>query len=92
MATRGFINSTLPKVDRRRAREKVLTHAGATVVKHTLELRWDHDEEGHTVFSPNFDFEFITVKEGKAEAVGTEVEKSQPPPPVEIHPVPLEEE
>ncbi|GKV46239.1 hypothetical protein SLEP1_g53238 [Rubroshorea leprosula] len=32
------------------------------------------------------------IKEGKAEAVGTEVEKSQPPPPVEIHPVPLEEE
>ncbi|GKV46857.1 hypothetical protein SLEP1_g53818 [Rubroshorea leprosula] len=37
-AAKRFINSTFPEVDRRRAREEVLTHAGATVVQHALEV------------------------------------------------------
>ncbi|GKV29469.1 hypothetical protein SLEP1_g38396 [Rubroshorea leprosula] len=32
-----FINATFPEVDKRQAKEEVLTYAGATVVKHALE-------------------------------------------------------
>ncbi|GKV47170.1 hypothetical protein SLEP1_g54088 [Rubroshorea leprosula] len=63
-----------------------------TDFKPQIKLRWDHDEEGRTVFPPNFDFEFVVVEEGEVEVVGIEVEESQPPPIVEIHPVPSEEE
>ncbi|GKV34744.1 hypothetical protein SLEP1_g43091 [Rubroshorea leprosula] len=44
------------------------------------------------VFPPNFDLEFVAVKEEVGEAEGAEVEKSQSSPPVEVHPVPSEEE
>ncbi|GKV11393.1 hypothetical protein SLEP1_g22656 [Rubroshorea leprosula] len=50
------------------------------------------EENGHTIFPPNFDFEFITVEEEEAEAEGAEVEESQPPGQVEVHPVPSNEE
>ncbi|GKV46418.1 hypothetical protein SLEP1_g53405 [Rubroshorea leprosula] len=57
-----------------------------------IKLRWDHDEESHIVFPPNFDFKFVVVEEGEAKVKGIEVEDSQPTPLVEVHPVPLEEE
>ncbi|GKV20232.1 hypothetical protein SLEP1_g30389 [Rubroshorea leprosula] len=57
-----------------------------------VKLRWDHDEEGRAVFPPNFDFEFVAVEEEEGEAKGAEVEKSQPSLPVEVHPVPSNEE
>ncbi|GKU98064.1 hypothetical protein SLEP1_g11116 [Rubroshorea leprosula] len=57
-----------------------------------IKLRWDHDEEGGSVFPPNFDFEFVAVVEEEGEAEGAEVEKSQPPPPVEVHLVPSKEQ
>ncbi|GKV14891.1 hypothetical protein SLEP1_g25694 [Rubroshorea leprosula] len=57
-----------------------------------IKLRWDHDEEGHTVFPSNFDFEFVVVEEEEAEAEGAEVEESQPLLQMEVHPVPSEEE
>ncbi|GKU88725.1 hypothetical protein SLEP1_g2954 [Rubroshorea leprosula] len=41
-----------------------------------VKLRWDHDEEGHIVFPPNFDFEFVAVEEEEGEVEGVEVEKS----------------
>ncbi|GKV24322.1 hypothetical protein SLEP1_g33949 [Rubroshorea leprosula] len=57
-----------------------------------VKLRWDHDAEGRAVFPPNFDFEFVAMEEEEEEAEGTEVEKSQPSPPIEVHPVPSEKE
>ncbi|GKV39782.1 hypothetical protein SLEP1_g47500 [Rubroshorea leprosula] len=35
---RWFINNTFPEVDKRHAREEVLRHGGASVVKHALEV------------------------------------------------------
>ncbi|GKV46415.1 hypothetical protein SLEP1_g53402 [Rubroshorea leprosula] len=57
-----------------------------------IKLRWDHDEESHIVFPPKFNFEFVIVEEGEAKVEGTEVQESQPPLLVEVHPVPSEEE
>ncbi|GKV50782.1 hypothetical protein SLEP1_g57477 [Rubroshorea leprosula] len=37
-AAKRFLNSTLPKVDRNQASKEVLTHVGATVVRHALEV------------------------------------------------------
>ncbi|GKU93168.1 hypothetical protein SLEP1_g6786 [Rubroshorea leprosula] len=28
-----------------------------------VELKWDHDHEGYTIFPPNFDFKFVAVEE-----------------------------
>ncbi|GKV21350.1 hypothetical protein SLEP1_g31336 [Rubroshorea leprosula] len=41
---RRFINATFPEVDKRQAKEEVLRYAGATVVKHALELQKEKDE------------------------------------------------
>ncbi|GKV06359.1 hypothetical protein SLEP1_g18259 [Rubroshorea leprosula] len=41
-----------------------------------IKLRWDHDEEGRTIFPPNFDFKFIVVEEEEAKAEGVEVEEN----------------
>ncbi|GKV46621.1 hypothetical protein SLEP1_g53595 [Rubroshorea leprosula] len=57
-----------------------------------VKLRWDHDDEGCAVFPPNFDFEFVAIKEEEGEAEWVEFEKSQSSPPVKVHPVPSEEE
>ncbi|GKV35945.1 hypothetical protein SLEP1_g44140 [Rubroshorea leprosula] len=57
-----------------------------------VELRWDHDEQGRVFFPLNFNFEFVVVEEEEGEAKGAKVEKSQPSPPVKVHPIPLEEE
>ncbi|GKV31589.1 hypothetical protein SLEP1_g40266 [Rubroshorea leprosula] len=66
-----------------------------------IKLRWDRDVDGRTVFPPNFDFEFVAVEEEEAEVEedevgarveGTEVDESQPAQPVEIHPVPSDDE
>ncbi|GKV51174.1 hypothetical protein SLEP1_g57844 [Rubroshorea leprosula] len=38
-----------------------------------IQLRWDHDAEGRTVFHPNFDFEFVAVEEEETEVKETEV-------------------
>ncbi|GKU89489.1 hypothetical protein SLEP1_g3622 [Rubroshorea leprosula] len=65
-----------------------------------IKLRWEHEADGHTVFPPNFDFEFVAVEE---EEVGVEedeveagverieVDTNQPAPEVEIHPVPSDD-
>ncbi|GKV35452.1 hypothetical protein SLEP1_g43715 [Rubroshorea leprosula] len=55
-----------------------------------VKLRWDHDEEGHVGFPPNF--EFIVVEEEEGKAKGAEVDESQSSPPMEVHPVPFKEE
>ncbi|GKV50783.1 hypothetical protein SLEP1_g57478 [Rubroshorea leprosula] len=47
--------------------------------------------KGCTIFPPNFDFKFVAVEEKVAEVKGTEEEGNQPPPPVEVHTIPLEE-
>ncbi|GKV13511.1 hypothetical protein SLEP1_g24511 [Rubroshorea leprosula] len=66
-----------------------------------INLRWEHDVDGRTVFPPNFDFEFVAVEEEEVEVKkdevearveGTEVGESQPTPEVEIHPVPSDDE
>ncbi|GKV37819.1 hypothetical protein SLEP1_g45795 [Rubroshorea leprosula] len=57
-----------------------------------IKLRWDHDEEGRTIFPSNFDFEFVAMEEGERGVEGIEVEESQPPFPVEVHPVLSKEE
>ncbi|GKV48212.1 hypothetical protein SLEP1_g55038 [Rubroshorea leprosula] len=66
-----------------------------------IKLRWDRDVQGRTVFPPNFDFEFVAVEEEEAEVKGaevgakvkgTEVDESQPPLQVEVHPVPSDDE
>ncbi|GKV48980.1 hypothetical protein SLEP1_g55752 [Rubroshorea leprosula] len=67
-----------------------------------IKLKWDHDADGLTVFPPNFDFEFVAVEEEdeaevegggvEAGADGAEVDKSQPAPEVEIHPVPSDDD
>ncbi|GKU99755.1 hypothetical protein SLEP1_g12553 [Rubroshorea leprosula] len=66
-----------------------------------IKLRWDHDADRRTIFPPIFDFEFVAVKEEGGEVEedemgarveGTEVEESHPPHPVEIHPVPSDDE
>ncbi|GKV37435.1 hypothetical protein SLEP1_g45466 [Rubroshorea leprosula] len=66
-----------------------------------IKLKWDHDADGRTVFPPNFDFEFVAVEEEGAEVEEDEVEagvegvgmdKSQPIPEVEIHPVPSDDD
>ncbi|GKU93202.1 hypothetical protein SLEP1_g6812 [Rubroshorea leprosula] len=57
-----------------------------------IKLRWDHDEEGRTVFPPSFDFEFVAVEEEEAEVEGVGVEENQPPLPVEVHSIPSDEE
>ncbi|GKV11389.1 hypothetical protein SLEP1_g22652 [Rubroshorea leprosula] len=66
-----------------------------------IKLRWEHDADGHAVFPPQFDFEFIAVEEEGAEVEedeveagveGTEMDESQPVPKVEIHPVPSNDE
>ncbi|GKU94226.1 hypothetical protein SLEP1_g7752 [Rubroshorea leprosula] len=57
-----------------------------------IKLGQDRDKEGRTIFPPNFDFEFVIMEEGNAEAKDVEVEESQAPHPVEIHPVPSEED
>ncbi|GKV38498.1 hypothetical protein SLEP1_g46408 [Rubroshorea leprosula] len=67
-----------------------------------IKLKWDHDADGRTVFPPNFDFEFVAVEEEEeaeverggveAGADGAEVDKSQPAPEVEIHPVPSDDD
>ncbi|GKV05447.1 hypothetical protein SLEP1_g17459 [Rubroshorea leprosula] len=36
-----------------------------------VKLKWDHDNEGLTIFPPNFDFEFVVVDK---ETEGDEVE------------------
>ncbi|GKV11511.1 hypothetical protein SLEP1_g22766 [Rubroshorea leprosula] len=57
--------------------------------------------EGRTVFSPNFDFEFMAVEEEEAKVEetevgagvgGAEVDESQPPLQVEVHLVPSDDE
>ncbi|GKV00547.1 hypothetical protein SLEP1_g13218 [Rubroshorea leprosula] len=66
-----------------------------------IKLRWEDDADGLAVFPPQFDFEFVAVEEGGAEAEedemearveGTEVGEVQPVPEVEIHPVPFDDE
>ncbi|GKU97563.1 hypothetical protein SLEP1_g10699 [Rubroshorea leprosula] len=66
-----------------------------------IKLRWDRDANGRTIFPLKFDFEFVAVEEEEAEVEedevgagveGTEVEESQPPQPMEIHPVPSDDE
>ncbi|GKV35457.1 hypothetical protein SLEP1_g43720 [Rubroshorea leprosula] len=57
-----------------------------------IKLRWDHDEEGRTVFPPHLDFKFVVVEEEEAEVDGVGVEENQPPHPVEVHSIPYDEE
>ncbi|GKV02601.1 hypothetical protein SLEP1_g15019 [Rubroshorea leprosula] len=66
-----------------------------------IKLRWEHDADGLVVFPPQFDFEFVAVEEEEAEVEedemeagveGTEVDKRQPIPEVEVHPVPSDDE
>ncbi|GKU92994.1 hypothetical protein SLEP1_g6641 [Rubroshorea leprosula] len=38
-----------------------------------VELKWDHDIEGCTIFPPNFDFKFIAIEKGEPEARSAEV-------------------
>ncbi|GKV23247.1 hypothetical protein SLEP1_g32998 [Rubroshorea leprosula] len=66
-----------------------------------IKLRWDRDADGRTVFPPNFNFEFVVVEEEEAEVEedevgarveGAEMDESQPPMQVEIHPVPSDDE
>ncbi|GKV47942.1 hypothetical protein SLEP1_g54793 [Rubroshorea leprosula] len=66
-----------------------------------IKLRWEHDENGRAVFSPQFDFEFVAVEEEGAKVEedeveagveGAEVDESQPVPEVEIHSVPSDNE
>ncbi|GKV01680.1 hypothetical protein SLEP1_g14219 [Rubroshorea leprosula] len=66
-----------------------------------IKLKWDHDDDGRTVFPPNFDFEFVAMEEEGAEVGEDEVEagvegagvdEGQPIPEVEIHPVPSDDD
>ncbi|GKV03856.1 hypothetical protein SLEP1_g16098 [Rubroshorea leprosula] len=94
MVAKNLLNAYLSKVDHRRAKEEVLSNGGSSLVKHALEikLRWDRDKEGCSIFPPNFNFEFVIMEEGNAKAKGAELGESQAPHPVEIHPVPSEED
>ncbi|GKV52721.1 hypothetical protein SLEP1_g59292 [Rubroshorea leprosula] len=66
-----------------------------------IKLRWDCDADRRTVFPPSFDFEFVAMEEEEAEVEetqvgvgveGAEVDESQPPLQVEVHPVPFDDE
>ncbi|GKU93065.1 hypothetical protein SLEP1_g6698 [Rubroshorea leprosula] len=66
-----------------------------------IKLRWEHDANGRAVFPPQFDFEFVAVREEGAEVEedemeagveGAKVDECQPVPEVEIHPVPSDDE
>ncbi|GKV17047.1 hypothetical protein SLEP1_g27600 [Rubroshorea leprosula] len=44
-----------------------------------IKLKWDHNNEGRTVFPPNFNFEFIVVEEEEPEvARGAKVRENEP--------------
>ncbi|GKV44077.1 hypothetical protein SLEP1_g51304 [Rubroshorea leprosula] len=66
-----------------------------------IKLRWEDDANGHAVFPPQFNFEFVAVEEEGAEVEedemearveGAEVDENQPGPEVEIHPVPSDDD
>ncbi|GKU98078.1 hypothetical protein SLEP1_g11128 [Rubroshorea leprosula] len=66
-----------------------------------IKLRWEDDADGLTIFPPQFDFEFVAMKEEGAEVEedemeagveGIEVGEIQPVPEVEIHLVPSDDE
>ncbi|GKV15250.1 hypothetical protein SLEP1_g26047 [Rubroshorea leprosula] len=50
-----FINSTFPKVDRRRAREEVLSHGRVGIVRHVLEEFFETLKERNTLAKENED-------------------------------------
>ncbi|GKV41988.1 hypothetical protein SLEP1_g49450 [Rubroshorea leprosula] len=43
-----------------------------------VKLRWDHDNDGRTIFPPKFDFNFVVVEEEAEVAGGAEVGENKP--------------